>query len=42
MKQHTTFYISGKVKEMMDFLVKREGIPKTLFLKRAIIEFLAG
>lgn len=42
MKQHTTFYISEKVKEMMDFLVKREGIPKTLFLKRAIKEFLAG
>lgn len=41
-KEHTTFCITKELKEVMDYLIAREDIPSTLFLKRAIRMFLDG
>lgn len=41
-KKHTTFYITSELKELIDYLLEREEIPKTLYLKRAIRHYLNG
>lgn len=41
-KHHTSVYITQKLKDLMKFLVEREDIPQTLFLKRALKMYLAG
>ena len=41
-KDHTTFCITKELKDIMDYLISREDIPSTLFLKRALKMFLDG
>ena len=41
-KDHTTFCITKELKDVMDYLISREDIPSTLFLKRALKMFLDG
>lgn len=41
-KKHTSYYITKELRELRNYLVERDEVPNTLFLRRAIRVFLEG